>query len=166
MRASALAWVVAWGAVFVNAFAAEPPRTVHGNSDVFAGPGIVIAWGVLRGADEASTTVVVRVATDPASYARVGVSGIDPFTQVEQALLRPTAMTGRLDVRIPRAQFAQTPRTELRLFAPASADAAPALVVYYHGVPDTTPEFTDAAKLDAHLSERIAALRAAGGKSP
>jgi hypothetical protein len=43
---------------------------------------------------------------------------------------------------------------------------APQLVVYYLGVPDTTPEFADAAKLDASLSERIARARAPGGGTP
>ena len=51
------------------AMAAQPadsPRTMHGSADAFAAPGVVLAWGVLRGADDASTTVVVRIAADPA----------------------------------------------------------------------------------------------------
>jgi hypothetical protein len=36
--------------------------------------------------------------------------------------------------------------------------------VFYLGVPDTTPEFADAAKLDAYLRERIAQVR--GSKLP
>ena len=71
-------------------------------------------------------------------------------------------------MRIPRAQFADYPRTELRLFASAAAaqSGPPALVIFYHGVPDTTPEFNDASKLDAHLAARIAQARATGGKAP
>jgi len=42
----------------------------------------------------------------------------------------------------------------------------PALMIFYHGVPDTTPEFTDAGKLDAHLAARIGEARAAGAKAP
>jgi hypothetical protein len=32
----------------------------------------------------------------------------------------------------------------------------PKLIVFYAGVPDTTPEFADRRKLDTYLDERIA----------
>ena len=60
-------------------------------------------------------------------------------------------------MRIPRAQFADTPRTEWQLYASEAAARAgkPGLVVYYVGIPDTTPEFADAEKLDAFLATRV-----------
>jgi hypothetical protein len=68
---------------------------------------------------------------------------------------------GIVNLRMPRAHFAAFPRTELRFYAPTSSPAAPAesLLVFYLGVPDTTPEFADEAKLDAYLRERIARMR-------
>ena len=36
---------------------------------------------------------------------------------------------------------------------------APALVVYYHGVPDTAPEFADAGSLSQYLADRLAKLK-------
>jgi len=150
------------------ASAADTPREVHGSADVYAGPGVALAWGVSRGANEAATTVVMRIVTDPKAYPWLMVAGIDPFTKAEQPLQRATASDGTLDVRIPRAQFADYPRTEVRLFASAAAarSGPPALVIFYHGVPDTTPEFTDASRLDAHLAARVAQSRATGGKAP
>ena len=68
----------------------------------------------------------------------------------------------RVEVRIARADFADFPRTELRFWA--SWTESPALVVYYLGVPDTTPEFANEATLDAYLAARIERIRA--GKSP
>ena len=50
--------------------------------------------------------------------------------------------------------------------AAAAQSGSPALVIFYHGVPDTTPEFTDASGLDAHLAARIGQVRATGGKAP
>lgn len=162
-RSVGLAAVLLAGSV---ALAAEPPRAVHGSSDAFAAPGIALAWGVLRGAGEASTAVVVRVVTDPGAYPQVAVVGIDPFTKGERSVRPAAASSGTADVRIPRSQFADFPHTELRLYASAEAAgrSEPALVVYYHGVPDTTPEFNDPARLDAHLAARIAAVQAPGGK--
>ena len=41
------------------------------------------------------------------------------------------------------------------------------LVVFYLGVPDTTPEFATEAALDGYLADRIARLRASpGSKAP
>ena len=123
---------------------------------------------MLRGADEATTAIVIRIVVDPIAYPWLAVVAIDPFSKQEQAMQRPVQAAGPFDLRIPRAQFADYPRTELRLFDSAvHAQAnAPQLVVYYLGVPDTTPEFADAAKLDASLSERIARARTAAGGTP
>lgn len=156
-----LAALLCWAATA----GAQAAREVHGSQDAYAARGIALAWGVLRGPDEATTVVVVRIAVDPTTYPWFGVSGIDPFSKLELPLQRPAPTGGSFDLRIPRARFADYPRTEFRLFATAAqAQAnAPQLVVYYLGVPDTTPEFADLARLDASLSERLARARAAGG---
>ena len=150
----------AWAAAAALALAsgvAAAQEPVHGSHDAYNAPGVALAWAVARGADEASTAVVVRIATDPARYAWIAVRGIDPFTKAEQAVAAPRAIGGTTDVRIPRAQFADTPRTEWRFFASEAAARAgtASLVVYYLGIPDTTPEFADPAKLDAYLAARI-----------
>ena len=151
------------------AFAQTAPREVHGSHDAYAAPGVALAWGVLRGrtmrprrrSSFASSSIRARIPW-------LAVTAIDPFRSRSRQCSAPAQAAGPFDLRIPRAQFADYPRTELRLFdSAAHAQAnAPQLVVFYHGVPDTTPEFADAAKLDASLSERIARARAAGGGTP
>ena len=124
---------------------------LHGQTDVFAAPGASLAWGILRGPDEARTCVVVRVLTDPVIRS-VTVTGRDPFTKEERILVRAAPIGGRLDVRIPRASFADFPRTDWQFFA---AEKEPRLHVFYLGVPDTTPEFADESRLEAYLKERL-----------
>jgi len=154
---SACLWLLCSGAASASVADVE----VHGVGDAYAGAGVTIAWGVLRGASEAATLVVLRVAADPAKYETVEVVGRNPFSRSERKLLTRTPVGGRVEVRIPRASFADFPRTELR-FAPGSPmSTAPAIVVYYLGVPDTTPEFATEAALEAHLTDRIARARAA-----
>lgn len=139
--------MVLFGALMLAAaHAGAQAREVHGASDAFAGDGVSIAWAVMRGADEELTQVRLRVLADPARYPRFAVYGIDPFSS-EQALLA-APRTAPATVGIPRARFAQLPRTELRFF---SLDGKVALVVYYLSVPDTTPEFDSEAKLERHL---------------
>jgi hypothetical protein len=141
---------------------ADMPREMHGSADAFAAPGMALAWGVLRGATEDATLVVIRIVTDSAVFTDVAVTGSDPFTARQQSMLALTSSTsGVVEVRTPRAHFAEYPRTELRFFGSALSPTtvAPSLVVFFLGVPDTTPEFTDEAKLDAYLRERIAQLK-------
>ena len=140
-------------------------QEVHGTSDAFAGDGVAIAWGVLRGASEETTMIVMRIAGDSARYARVAADGIDPFTKERKPVAPAQALTGVAEVRISRKQFADFPRTEFLFFgAKPAANAQPDLIVYYLGVPDTTPEFRSEAALGAYLDERIAKLRGANTK--
>ena len=136
-------------------------QELHGANDVFATPGVTIAWAILRGATEDSTQVVLRIAVEPKTFTHVGVDGVDPFTRERQALLTGRAITGDTEVRTPRARYADLPRSEVRLFRSAEAWRAgsPALVVYYLSIPDTTPEFATAAALAAYLDGRIANAR-------
>jgi len=131
-------------------------RDVHGASDSFAGEGVVVLWGVLRGATEETTLVVLRVAADARRFSHVEVAGVDPFTRQSKVRVPKSALGAALDLRLPRAGFADFPRTELRF------SGAEELVVYYLGIPDTTPEFAAAVALEAHFAARIASLRRNG----
>ena len=146
--------------------AAEAPREVHGESDTFAMSGAALVWGVLRGPSEAATAVVVRIVSDPALYPWLAAEGRDPFTQGAQPLLAAAPNPGLIDVRSPRAHFADFPRTEFR-FYPSEAAARldrPALVVFYLGVPDTTAEFETAEKLQSHLAHSVTRLQGRTGR--
>ena len=129
---------------------------VHGASDTFAGEGVAIVWGVLRGESEESTIVVLRLAADARRYRRVEVAGIDPFTRDTKIRFAASAIGAGLDVRLPRAGFADHPRTELRF------SGGEALLVYYLGIPDTAPEFTTAGALEAHFAARMSRLQLEG----
>jgi len=153
-------------ALLPAAASAQAPHELHGSADAFAVPGMALAWGVLRGGTEETTIVVVRIVTDPAVFSRVAAKGSDPFTERQLPLLAATPVADFVELRLPRSHFAAFPRTEIRFLAPGSlpSDPAASLLVFYLGVPDTTPEFMDTAKLDAYLRTRIAQLR--GGTPP
>lgn len=142
-----------------TAHAAETPREVHGSADAFAVPGVALAWGVLRGANEAATMVVIRMATDPREFAEMEVTGSDPFTQRRHVVFARATSSGSADLRVPRAHFAEFPRTEFLFYPSPATRRMPPLLVFYLGVPDTTPEFTDEAGLDSYLRDRIAKVR-------
>lgn len=148
---------VALVAVLALAAHAQSANETHGSGDLFAAPGVTIAWAVDRSAGAAAADVVVRVSVDTKIYPWLAAVSVDPFTKDEKVRQAPTMVPGLLDVRIPRAQVGDHPHTLFRLFASEAAARAgtPALVVFYHGVPDTAPEFTTATALDTHLHRRI-----------
>jgi len=146
------------------AHAAEPPREAHGSADAYGEPGVALAWGILRGTDENATIVVARIAADRSVYPWMAVLGVDPFTQMKRTLVPAHRVEGSVDLRAARATFADLPRTEFHFYASeeAARTGTPRLVVYFAGVPDTTPEFANAAALDASLVERIARVKKGG----
>lgn len=127
---------------------------VHGADSIFASRGIGIVWGVLRAPTEEQTLVVARVSNPMARFAYLRVDGVDPFTGKHTAVVEGAPLGAQADVRASRAGFAVFPRREFHLYATEADWRAqkPALTVYYLGVPDTTPEFTSEAALDAYLA--------------
>jgi hypothetical protein len=128
----------------------------HGSTDRYVGDGVALAWAVLRGANEASTRVVIRIRSE--RYGAVSIAGADPFSNARETLVASTALeSGGSRFTLPRARFADLPRTEFRFHENVGTgpNDSPALVIYYLGVPDTTPEFIDQAKLDAYLASRL-----------
>lgn len=129
-------------------------ETVHGADSVFVSPGIRIVWGVLRAPTEEETVVVTRISNPAARYTYLRVEGVDPFTGRRTAVVEGAPLGARIDVKSPRSSFADFPRREIHLYASESDWRArnPSLTVYYLGVPDTAPEFTSEAALDAYLA--------------
>ena len=66
--------------------AGDPAPELHGMADAYAGSGVALAWGILRGGNEAQTLVVLRIVTNPAEFPAMTATGTDPFTQRTVAL--------------------------------------------------------------------------------
>ena len=159
-------------ALLLSAFpaaAVAQGQEIHGENSVFSGPGVAIAWGILKGPIEDESRVVVRIVPAGGTYAYVSVDGVDPFTQKRQAILDGRPLGDRLDAPSLRGSFADFPRREVQLYRTAADWQArrPAVTVYYLGVPDTTPEFASEPALLAYLAEAVAKIQGAGqGRKP
>jgi hypothetical protein len=152
MRRASLALMVV--TALLPTRAAGQVEDVHGESAVFVHPGVVIVWAVLHAPVEDETQVVIHVASIDATYRYVRVDGVDPFTQARRGMGVGGAIDGSLDIRTPRTTFADFPRREIRLYRTIKQwrHDTPALIVYYHGVPDTTPEFVSEATMLSYLT--------------
>ena len=96
------------------------------------------------------------------AIAWLAVVGIDPFTQTRGRLQSARRRSPARSTCASRARTSPTFRAPSSACGHASAAPArhaPALVVFYLGVPDTTPEFARTDELDRSLDERIARAR-------
>jgi hypothetical protein len=132
-------------------------NSVHGANSEFAGPTLKLVWAVRKGATEDLTDVVIRAVNIAGVYQWLRVDGVDPFSKARIILAAARPFGRQTDLVIPRAQFADHPSAEIHLFRSDDDLRAdrPALTVFYLGVPDTTPEFTKAADVDAHLARML-----------
>jgi len=144
-------------------------QEAHGENSVFAGHGVAIAWGVLKGTTEEETHVILRIIPTGTSFAAIRIEGVDPFTQNRQVILDGRPLGGGLDVRTPRGTFADFPRRDIRLYRTYADWQArkPTVTIFYLGLPDTTPEFVSEAALFTYLAEALTKVQGAGqGKRP
>jgi hypothetical protein len=153
--------VVGLAMLMGHAIHAQAPDRIHGENSEFAHPTVKLVWAVQRGANEDTTMVVIRLVNSGNAYRTVRVDGVDPFTKDRAVLVPARDLGATADVRIPRSRFATHPSAEIHLFRSATEvqENRPALTVYYLGVPDTTPEFADAQRMEAHLAAMAAKMR-------
>lgn len=142
-------------------------QQIHGENSSFLGQGVAMVWGVLRGAREEETRVVLRIALAGGEYSALSVEGVDPFTGTRRMLLPPRPLDTVLDVWTSRATFAELPRREIHFYTKAGGEIqSPAVTVYFMGLPDTTPEFNSEDALVGYLNATITKLKSGKGRTP
>jgi hypothetical protein len=130
---------------------------VHGADSTFRTRGLVLMWAVLTGEDEPSTRVVldlVKAAPGAEGFRFYTVLSVDPFTGETRVELEAEHLEARNRVLRSRPDFQLFSARRIFFYNDAEAAAAgrPELTVYYQGVPDTAPEFSDPAELDAYFA--------------
>jgi hypothetical protein len=150
-----LRWLALIAMLLASPAAAQ--LAVHGENSIFVSPTVKLGWAVKRGASETETLVIVRVIAMDANYRVIRVDGVDPFTKDHKVFVTARPLERETDFAIPRAQFADHPSTEFHFFRSADDVTAnrAALIVFYLGVPDTTPEFAGQAEAEAYLAQML-----------
>lgn len=137
-----------------------PPeaKMVHGSLDTFRGEGIVLAWGILKnsqGKGPEADRVVIRIHALSKESEALQIEGIDPFAGTRSPLYSALFPEIPLDLSLPRSHFDTFPRTEIHFFRSYTdlLENKPQWILYFVGVPDTTPEFLSADRLKEHLEK-------------
>jgi len=98
-----------WPALVLVLFAMPALATgqgseVHGENSTFAGHGVAMAWGILKGATEEETQVILRIVPTGTAFSAVRIEAVDPFTGSRRAVLDGHPLRDPLDVRTPRGR--------------------------------------------------------------
>ncbi|HUX14295.1 MAG TPA: hypothetical protein VMW87_14800 [Spirochaetia bacterium] len=139
----------------------------HGADSVFRDHGLTILWAILKGKDEDSSSVYVRIAKSGPASEQLGLFSVvarDVISGDEQVVIPRRVLNDLNTITEERGSF--TDKAQRRFLFYRGRDTAgtadPAVEVYYYAIPDTAPEFLTAAAAEAYLKdtlERVGASR-------
>jgi hypothetical protein len=144
------------GSLFVMEIGRCETREIHGADSSFRVDFLGIVWGMLRGDQGAPVQVIIRVRVlgdSPAPYAAYAVQAVEPLSGATDWVARRRPLESVNDVVSPREVFKEMTGRRLLFYrqAAGASEPAPDLVIYYMGVPDTTPEFADAGQMEKYF---------------
>jgi hypothetical protein len=140
------------GATLLASVAGCEIKEIHGADSSFRIGDIGICWGMLRGAPRSDVQVVIRIRSltdvEP-PYSEYAVQAVHPFSRVTESAVPRRPLEKVNDVMAPREAFKNLTGRRILFYKPSASE--PDLAVYYMGIPDTTPELTDAAQLEQYF---------------
>ncbi len=138
----------------------------HGADSVFQAEGIAIFWAILKGSDDESSLVCIKIIAtddDADSFATFSVLAVDPFSKEEKWIVEEKEFHKENLLRLNRASFRDM--MERRFFFYTTdehdQDKKPALLVYYLSIPDTAPEFFKESDIEAYFDDAVTRLHKA-----
>jgi len=145
----------------LNAFCvslAYPETEYHGADSVFEKEGIVILWAILKGQDEASSWVYIKIVNSGGSpYQIFSVEAIDPFSKEKEWVVKGIKLEKENVVKSIRTSFRD--KTSRRVLFFRNMDAlkkeTPDMAVFYMGVPDTSPEVLSEKEMQGYFEKAL-----------
>ncbi len=128
----------------------------HGADSVFEKEGIVILWAILKGQDEASSWVYIKIVNSGGNpYQVFSVEAIDPFSKEKEWVVKGQKLEKENVIKSIRTSFRD--RTSRRILFYRNMEAlekeTPGIAVYYMGVPDTSPEVLSEMEMDNYFEK-------------
>lgn len=135
----------------------------HGAESIFKANGIVVVWAIEKRGNDESPLVYLRIVRTPAagvSFNYYSVLAVDPFSKSTRAIVVGKPMENENTVTAELAAFQDYSARRVQLYRTEDDVKAdkPNMVVFYHGVPDTSPEFLSKQKLESYFSDTVRRL--------
>jgi hypothetical protein len=138
-------------------------REYHGADSVFEKDGVAILWGILKGRDEDSSWVYLKMVIAPEEKGRLrlfSVEAVDPFSGEKEWVVRGQRLERENLVKSRRSSFTDKTVRRILFFRSPEAleEGKPDWVVFYRGVPDTTPELLSEPNLEHYFEQALEKL--------
>jgi hypothetical protein len=143
---------------------AQGRREYHGADSLFEKEGIVILWAILKGSTEESSWVYIKIIQTgggPASFQFFGVEAADPFSNQKERVVTGERFKKENRVKSNRASFREKTARRVLFYENAEdlSKESPAMIVYYLGVPDTSPEFMTEREMENYFDNALNRLK-------
>jgi hypothetical protein len=136
----------------------------HGADSVFQAEGTAIFWAILKGSDDESSLVYIRIIViddDVDPFAKFSVLAVDPFSKDEQWVIEGKEFHKENVLTFNRASFRDM--MERRFFFYTTdenyQDTKPDMLVYYLSIPDTAPEFLEESEIEDYFKDAVTRLK-------
>jgi len=143
---------------------AQAPMEFHGADSVYQREGVVILWAILKGPDEESSWVCLRLVNlkGPSNpFLIFSVEAVDPFSKEKEWITKGIRLENVNSVRSRRSFFKE--KTGRRILFYGSAEEfqseKPAMAVFYLGVPDTAPELLSEKDMETYFDQALERLK-------
>jgi hypothetical protein len=151
-----LLMLLAFNAFFVSLAYSE--TEYHGADSVFEKEGIVILWAILKGQDEASSWVYIKIVNSGGNpYQIYSVEAIDPFSKEKEWVAKGIKLEKENVVKNLLTSFRD--KTSRRILFYRNMEtlekASPDMAVFYMGVPDTSPEVLSEKEMEGYFEKAL-----------
>ncbi len=163
MKVQKIFWLILtiYAALWISIPPAYGQEELHGADSVFDAKDMVVLWGILKGADEDHSWVYIKIilpGPSPSPWKSFGMEAVDPFSQEKEVVTPRRKLEKENVVRSPRSSFRDKTGRRILFYGDQGRDDRPGKIIFYQGVPDTTPEFSTEVQLHDYFSQALKRL--------
>jgi hypothetical protein len=152
-------FLIAWNITPVFA-----QKEFHGADSIFEKEGIIMLWAILKGSTEENSWVYIKIiqtGEGPVSFQCFSVEAVDPFSNQKEWVVKGETFKKENVVKSIRASFREKTARRVLFYEKAEdlLKENPAMIVYYLGVPDTSPEFVTEREMEDYLEKALNRLK-------
>jgi hypothetical protein len=134
----------------------------HGADSSFQLGNLVLLWGIVKGPNEDRSWVylkMIRTGSEPGPWKSYRVEAVDPFSQEKEWVTPVESLQKDNLIKSPRSSFRDKTVRRIYLYPDPSREEKPGAIIFYQGVPDTTPEFLTEKEMEGYFDQALKRLK-------
>ncbi len=146
-------------ALWISIPPAYGQEELPGADSVFYAKDMVVLWGILKGVDEEHSWVDIKIILPgPARWKSFEVEAVDPFSKEKEVVTPRRKLEKENVVRSRRSSFRDKTGRRILFYGGEDGKDRPGKIVFYQGIPDTTPECSTELQLKDYFSQALKRL--------